>query len=528
MKLEKGWIYKSDCIKQMNLLIKDKTQVDAIITDPPYNISRKNNFHTLSGRKGIDFGEWDKSFEQLRWLNSANHLLKKGGNIIIFNDWKNLGVIARYLNQQFGYEIKDVIRWVKNNPMPRNRDRRYITDYEFAIWLVKPGAKWTFNRINKNYQRPEFKHSIVSGREKTQHPTQKSLDLFKDLIKIHSNVGDLILDPFMGSGTTCLAAQELNRYFIGIENKKKYHDIAEHRLNPYKLVKSPLNYLGGKYKYLEQITKHFPPENKITNFYDVFFGSGEVSFNSQYKKIIAFEKIGPLVNLHKHLMKYTFKTIDKKISKIIEKYNLTQSWKTPAIKTANQGYKYLNEVGYQLLKDDYNKNNDPLLFLVLIFYGFNSQIRFNSSGDYNIPIGKSDYNNTKRNNLKNFMDKMKNHKKSLILSNKDFFDFDLSKIQKNDFLYFDPPYLITNSTYNESNKWSEKEEVKLYEILKSLDSNGIKWCLSNVISKGNKTNHILEKFIKHNKHFKQITIQTKYKNYQRKTSQTKEILLKNY
>ena len=190
----------------------------------------KNNFHTLKGNwKGIDFGEWDKGFDQLKWLESANKLLKPGGSIIVFNDWKNLGTIAKFLEQSYDYEIKDVIRWIKKNPMPRNRDRRYITDYEFAIWLVKKGKKWTFNKINENYQRPEFSYPLVSGKEKTIHPTQKSLKLMEDIIKIHTNKEDIVLDPFMGSGTTMVACKNLARNFIGVEIEKKYFDIANER-----------------------------------------------------------------------------------------------------------------------------------------------------------------------------------------------------------------------------------------------------------------------------------------------------------
>lgn len=130
-------IFNEDSLKVM-LQLKDG-EIDSIITDPPYNISRENNFKTM-GRAGIDFGEWDKKFNLTDWIRIASNKIKKGGNIVIFNDWKNMTEITKEL-ENCGFEIKDLIRWEKSNPMPRNRDRRFITDYEIAVWAVKKGGK---------------------------------------------------------------------------------------------------------------------------------------------------------------------------------------------------------------------------------------------------------------------------------------------------------------------------------------------------------------------------------------------------
>lgn len=116
------------------------------------------------------------------------------------------------------------------NPMPRNRDRRYITDFEMGVWLVKKGAKWTFNRQDEKFERPKFISGLVGGKEKTEHTTQKPISLMEHLIKIHTNLEDTVLDPFMGSGTTGVACKNLNRNFIGIELDEKYFDIAKKRI----------------------------------------------------------------------------------------------------------------------------------------------------------------------------------------------------------------------------------------------------------------------------------------------------------
>ena len=221
-------LYNDDCIKKFATMPRNK--VDAIITDPPYNISRDNNFKTMN-RAGIDFGEWDKDFDLVDWIKYCKPVLKKGGNIVIFNSWKNMSYIVDELERN-NFEVKDLIRWKKTNPMPRNRDRRFITDYEVAVWAVKKGGKWTFNRLLETYERPEIVCGVTSKKEKIDggHPTQKPVEVMEWLIKRLSNENDIILDPFMGSGSTGVACKNTNRKFIGIELDKDYYNMAMKRL----------------------------------------------------------------------------------------------------------------------------------------------------------------------------------------------------------------------------------------------------------------------------------------------------------
>lgn len=224
-------LMQGDCLNKLNEI--QDSSIDLLLTDPPYNISQNNNFNTMksANRQGVDFGNWDKDFDLTSWITLATKKVREGGNIVVFNAWRNLGIISNALEKN-NCVSKDIIRMIKNNPMPRNRDRRFVVDYEFAIWTVKKKGKWTFNRIDEKYERPEIRTSITPKSEQKfgKHPTQKSLTAMEWIIKRLSNEQDIVLDPFMGSGSTGVAALNLNRQFIGIEIDKRYFDIAQKRL----------------------------------------------------------------------------------------------------------------------------------------------------------------------------------------------------------------------------------------------------------------------------------------------------------
>lgn len=211
-------------LKQNNIL------VNHIITDPPYNISKENNFNSMKNpRKGVYFGDWDKEFDLYSWIKDYSEILDKNGSMIIFCSYRFISHIIDKL-EECDMIVKDTLIWKKSNPMPRNIERRYVQDTEFAIWAVKKNSKWTFNKPESaSYLRSCFETSTVSGKEKTGHPTQKSLKLMEEIIKIHTNKNDIILDPFMGSGTTGIAAINLDRKFIGIELEKEYFKLSLNR-----------------------------------------------------------------------------------------------------------------------------------------------------------------------------------------------------------------------------------------------------------------------------------------------------------
>ncbi|HJG16439.1 MAG TPA: site-specific DNA-methyltransferase [Ligilactobacillus salivarius] len=226
-------IFNDDAYEKIKEFQEQGVQVDHIITDPPYNISKDNNFSTMksANRQGVDFGEWDKEFDLYSWVEEYSKLLKPGGSFIIFTSYRYISYMIDTLEKCKNMVVKDILKWIKTNPMPRNINRRYVQDTEFAIWAVKKGEKWIFNKPHDvSYLRAEFHTAVVSGKERTKHPTQKSLKLMKDIIRIHTDPGQKILDPFMGSGTTGVAALELSRDFIGVELSEEYFEIARERI----------------------------------------------------------------------------------------------------------------------------------------------------------------------------------------------------------------------------------------------------------------------------------------------------------
>lgn len=220
MSLEINKIHNVDCLEGLKL-IGDES-VDLLLTDPPYNLSQKSNFHTM-GRQGVDFGEWDKEFNQQDWLELACDKVRKGGSAVIFNDYKNIGEMKEVLERK-GFVIKEMLMWKKPNPMPRNRDRLYVTSIEVALWAVK-GKGWTFNRQRDTYENAIFEAPTVNYKKRI-HPTQKPIEILNEIVKIHSNENDLILDPFMGSVSTAIACLENNRNYIGFELDENFYNLS--------------------------------------------------------------------------------------------------------------------------------------------------------------------------------------------------------------------------------------------------------------------------------------------------------------
>jgi len=198
--------------------------IDFILTDPPYNISKANNFHTMKIKQhGVMFGEWDVGFDLTGWIKDAVATLKKGGGIVIWTSFLYMSHVVDEL-ERCGMLVKRPLVLVKKNSAPRNLDRLFVSCLEFAVWAVKPKGKWTFRRRD-GFKRETGVFNYASQRSK--HPTKKPDGLFTEILEILTNEGDVVLDPFAGSGTTAVAALRTGRKYIVIEKDPDFAALCE-------------------------------------------------------------------------------------------------------------------------------------------------------------------------------------------------------------------------------------------------------------------------------------------------------------
>ena len=300
-----------------------------------------------------------------------------------------------------------------------------------------------------------------------------------------------------------------------------------------KYIKSCLNYTGGKYRILKQLCPLFP--QNITSFVDLFTGGANVALNIKAENIYCYDNNRPLIDLFNFIKNEAIGEIEKGIERLIDIYELSDSSKN--------GYGFYgcdssiglgkyNKLKYLKLREDFNQSNYDdfskcLYFYTLIIFGFNNQIRFNKKGEFNIPVGKRDFNDRVRNNLRLFSKTIKN--KDIKFECSDFRNVKIDKLDESSFLYADPPYLITLASYNEQDGWTEKDEMDLLYMLDWLDSQNIKFALSNVLENKGKINYLLIEWAK-KYNINYINFNYNNSNYQIKNRKQKtvEVLITNY
>ncbi len=280
-------------------------------------------------------------------------------------------------------------------------------------------------------------------------------------------------------------------------------------------IKSPMNYIGNKYRILEQIQCYFP--KKINTMVDLFCGGCDVTINTKanqnYANDINYHVIEIFSEFQKHSSDYILGYIDG----TIDKWNLSKT----------------DLDAYLKFREHYNQTRAPLDLYVLMCFSFNYQFRFNSKHEFNNPFGKnrSSFNSVMRNNLQKIVERICD----VHFTSQDFHLFNYDILKKDDFLYADPPYLITCGTYNDGKRgfkgWTDKDEIDLYNILSDLDKSGVKFALSNVIEHKGIKNNILEDWCaQHNYYLHDIKFNYKNCNYHTKNTDkiTREVLITNY
>lgn len=249
MTLPLNHILQGNCIDILNSL--PEKSVDLIFADPPYNLQLQNDLYRPNHSKvdAVDDG-WDKfsSFAEYdkfttEWLRAARRVLKDTGTIWVIGSYHNIYRVGAVM-QDLGFWILNDVVWLKTNPMPNFRGVRFTNAHETMLWAQKEkGAKYTFNHtamkaLNEDLQmRSDWVIPLATGKERLKsngtkaHPTQKPEALLYRVILSSTKPGDVILDPFFGSGTTGAVAKKLGRNFIGIERDRNYIKVAQKRID---------------------------------------------------------------------------------------------------------------------------------------------------------------------------------------------------------------------------------------------------------------------------------------------------------
>ena len=283
-------------------------------------------------------------------------------------------------------------------------------------------------------------------------------------------------------------------------------------------IKSPLNYTGGKYKLLPQLLEIFPKE--IDTFVDLFAGGGNVAVNVNAKHIIYNDIMWQVPEMLQEFKRVGVEECLQRIDYFIEAYELSKD----------------NREGYLKLRECYNNSfdlefslTDPLMLYTLICYSFNNQIRFNSKHEYNMPFGKnwSSFNPALREKFVAFVNRLQEI--DIQFFSKDFRKLKIGGLKGSDFVYCDPPYLITVASYNENGGWGEQAERELLSKLDEIDKAGVRFGLSNVLESRGKENTILKEWAKR---YKVNYLEHTYSNcsYHKKDKESKdvEVLITNY
>ena len=265
-------IYRKDCIKMMSEI--PNKSIDLVFADPPYNLQLKNTLFRpdQSAVKAVN-EKWDKFINYkeydnftLRWLKQCKRILKDNGSLWVIGSYHNILRIGTKIQDLDMWILNDII-WQKTNPMPNFRGTRFTNAHETLLWCsTSRKAKYTFNYQNmKNFNddkqmRSDWQIPICNGKERIKnkdnlraHPTQKPEALIYRILLSSSNVGDLILDPFLGTGTTAVVAKKLRRNYIGIEKDKKYFELAKLRLLETKVLNQQITKISKSRKDLPKV-----------------------------------------------------------------------------------------------------------------------------------------------------------------------------------------------------------------------------------------------------------------------------------
>jgi len=482
----------------------------------------------ISGTYGAYLKHWDS-----RALGAL-----KLRRINIINNKRN--------NKCYNEDANDLIKRVKGDILyidPPYNERQYITNYHLletiarydkasiygktglrpyegdkSLYCSKDEVSGAFEDLIKQ---AKFRHIIVSYSSDgllTEHEIKDIMSKYgvKDTYRVYK----ITYRKYKSKHKQ--QADELYEYIFYIRKddvagSKKSVRQTRIKTDSYKkgkiYIKSPLNYIGGKYKLLPQIIPLFP--KKINTFVDLFAGGFNVGINVDAKKIYANDINNYVIEILDTFKKTSPEEVVAHIQNRISEFGLSKE----------------NEKAFIKFRDYYNSTKAPLDLYTLICYSFNYQFRFNNEKEYNNPFGRnrSHFSDRLKKKLVRFIKEL--HKKNVEFVCNEFEHFDFSEIKEEDFVYCDPPYLITTGSYNDGNRgfrdWDVEQELKLLRLLDSLNERNIRFALSNVLRhKGEENKILIEWSKKYNVHY----LNNSYSNSSHNTTrgESEEVLITNY
>ena len=293
--------------------------------------------------------------------------------------------------------------------------------------------------------------------------------------------------------------------------------------------RSPFFYVGDKFKLLDQLLPLFP--EKIERYFEPFLGGGSVAMNVSAKSFLLSDQLEPLIDIHRRFA--TFKSPEELLQKLEE---LCKANKLQAsyfgdevekdLKTAHPKtyFAVRNREAFNTARSQFNNSleRDPLLLYLLVIFGFNRLLRFNASGEFNVPVGNVDFNANTASALANYIEWSSAN--SPVFSAADYKTALSTARGKNDFVYVDPPYLIAEAEYNKT--WGEEQELELLAVLDDLSEAGVRWALSNaLVYRGRENTHLKKWASKYNVH----RLKASYLNYHNNVDKISgEVVVTNY
>ena len=490
----------------------DELYEEKIINDNEFNFLLASLLETIMGLSNTTgtyeayLKDWDKrAFKEFALLplnmkstklysrknivynEDANELIKKIEGDILYLDTPY--TITDY-NSAY-HLLETIVKY--DNPEIKGITGRRANKPEKSKYSVRNMVALAYEDLIKN---AKFKHILIS------YSTQSLLSIedLTNMLKRYSK-GDVIIRyyPFREYKNIRSSKKEnkLQEVLIYLEKEIKSED---------SYIKSPLNYSGSKNYIVDQIISELPIE--MNTFVDAMGGAFNVGINIKNAKKVVYNEFNPFVyEIVDMLLKCDKNKLIKDIKKIIKEFSLDKGNKDTYIK----------------YREYYNKNKTPLNLYVLQMYCFQNQLRFNQKHDFNTPVGNCGCNETTFDRIHTF--KIENQE--LETTNLDFNKIDINKYAKDTVFYFDPPYIITNATYNDGKRgfkgWDESQEINLLKFLDKIDRNGQKFLLSNVINHNGKTNNLLLDWVTKNK-YKIVELRPHGGTY----GSREEVLIKNY